>query len=154
VVEGQEIKPEGAGVVGLIFGIVSFDTEGAAPFSEIDFEAFADGRDIGAVGLKDVAIDVGARLVVGIALQRVGGLAELEVEASAPAAAVGDVGGMIKDDVGLVEAELVAEDVVGAEEIDAADGGVEIVIVVAVESDVDGGVVEEAEEFGVFGLES
>jgi hypothetical protein len=56
----------------------------------------------------------------------------LEIEASAPAAAVGDVGRVVEDDVGLVEAELVAEDVVGAEEIYATDGVIEVVAVVAV----------------------
>ena len=105
----------------MVFGVVAFDAERTAPFSEINFEAFADWRDVGAVGLKDVAIDVGARLVVGIALQRVGSLAELKIEAAAPATAVDDIGGMIEDYIGLVEAEFVAEYVVGAEQIDAAD---------------------------------
>ena len=82
----------------------------------------------------------------------VGGLAELKIEAPAPAAAFGDVGWMIENYVGLVQAEFVAENVVGAEKIDAADRGVEVVVVVAVERDVDSGVAEEAEDFGVGGF--
>ena len=50
----------------------------------------------------------------------------------------GEVGIEVEDEIGLVDAEDVAEDVVGTEVVDAAGGVVEVVFVVAVEGVVEG----------------
>ncbi len=134
MVVGQEIEEIGAGVVELVLGVVVFRAEGAGEFAEVEGEAFTDGRDVGAVGLEDVAVDIGAELVLRAALEGFGGLAELEVSADAEALAGGDVGRVLDDERELVDAEAVTGAVISAEEIDAADGVVEVVGVVAVEA--------------------
>jgi hypothetical protein len=97
----------------------------------------------GAVGLENVAINLGPGFVGGISLQGVSGLTELQIEAPAPPAACGGIGRMVNCDTGLIEAEFVAEDIVGAQQIYAAEGTIEVVGVVAMQRDVDGGVTEK-----------
>jgi hypothetical protein len=83
------------------------------------------------------------RLVGGIALQRLRCLAELEIEAESVAAVNGEIGIEVKDEISLVEAEGVAENVVGAEIADSADGRVEAVFSVAIQVVVESGAAGE-----------
>src|SRR5450631_3782177 len=108
VVEGEEVKPVGSGVVDLVFGVVSFDTQRAAPLAEIDVDTFPDGNDVGAVGLENIAINLRPRLVGGISLQSVGRLPKLQIQARAPSAAGGRIGRAFKHDAGLTQTDLVA----------------------------------------------
>src|ERR1700722_490727 len=143
VVKGQKIKPVRARIIYLVLGVVALDTERTSPFAEIDGYAFTGGNYVGAIGLENVAIDLWSRFVGGISLQGIGGLAELQVEAPAPAMACCGIGQMVNDETGLVEAELIAEHVVGAQQIYSADGIVEIVGIVAIERYVDGRLTEK-----------
>src|SRR4029077_3988744 len=112
VVEGQKIEPVGAGIIYLVFGVVAFDSERTSPFAKIDSYSFTGGNYVCAVGLKNVAINLGPGFVGGVSLQCVGGLAELQVQTPAPAAAGCGIGRMFNDDTGLVETEFIAEHVV------------------------------------------
>ena len=133
VVKRQKVEPVRAGIIYLVFGVVAFDAERTSPFAKIDGYAFTDGNYVCAVGLENVAINLGPRFVRGVSLQCVGGLAELQIEAPTPAAAGCGIGRMFNDDTGLVEAEFIAEHVVGAQQIYSTDGIVEIVGVVAIQ---------------------
>src|SRR6202051_1785642 len=117
VVERQKVEPVCAGIIYLVFGVVAFDSERTSPFTEIDVYAFTDWNYVCAVDLENVAINLGPGFVRGISLQGVGGLPELQIEAPAPPMARGGIGRMVNDDTGLVEAEFVAEDIVGVQEI-------------------------------------
>jgi hypothetical protein len=83
--------------------------------------------------LKHIAVDGGARLIEGIALQSRGRLAELEIQPCTPAFAPREIDSTFQHHGSLVEGEGVARDVVGAQQIHAADGGVEIVGVVTID---------------------
>src|SRR5215831_16631296 len=84
MVEGQEIKPKGPGVVHLVLSVITFDAQRAGPLSEIHFESFAERNDESAVSLKEVPINLGTRLVRGIALKSLRSLSPLQVQPSAP----------------------------------------------------------------------
>ncbi len=137
MVEGQVIEEVGAGVGDLVLGVVALVAEGAGELAEVELEAGAYGRKVGAVGLVEVAPDLGALLVGAGALKGFSGLTELQVDAAAEAAL--RRGEVLHDEAGLVDVEAVAGDVVGAQEVDAADGCVEVVAVVAVDGDAEGG---------------
>src|ERR1700693_2136851 len=154
VVKRQKVEPVGAGIIYLVFGVVAFDSERTSPFAKIDGYAFTGGNYICAVGLENVAINLGPGFVRGVSLQSVGGLTELQIEAPAPAAAGRGIGWMLNDDAGLVKAEFIAEDIVGAQQIYSTDRVVEVVGVVAVERHVDGGVTEKTEHLAVIGLQN
>jgi hypothetical protein len=83
--------------------------------------------------LEYIAIDRRARLVGRVALQRRGGLAKLQVQTDAPSLSVLDVGRIFDYESGLVEAERVAQDVVRAQPVDAADGVIEVLAVVGIQ---------------------
>ena len=108
VIEGQIVEEEAARVVDLILGVVAFDAECAGPLAEVELKTGADGGEITAVGLKEIAPDLGAKLVGAGALEGLGGLAELEVDAAAEALVGSGDGEVLDDDVGLVDAEAVA----------------------------------------------
>ena len=118
VVERQEVEEVGAREVVVVLGVVGLVAEVRGELAEVGLQAAADREDVAAVGLPDVAVDVGARLVGGAALHRLGGLAELEVDAGAEAAAGGDVGRAVDDDRRLLDAEDVGAGVVGAQQVD------------------------------------
>ena len=86
-----------------------------------------------------MAENLRARFVRGAALQRVGRLAEHEIDAPAQAAARGDIRRPFDDEANLIEVEAAARDVVGVKLIGAACRIVEVVTEVAVQIQVDGG---------------
>jgi hypothetical protein len=79
--------------------------------------------NIGSISLENISADLRARFVGGIALQRVCGLAELEIVARTEAASGGEIGSAFKDYVGLIQAEIVAEHIVGTEDSRGRRGG-------------------------------
>src|SRR5215831_996069 len=108
MIERQEIEPERPRIVDLILGIVSLDPQRTAPLSKINGDPLTYRDDIRTVSLEDVAIDLGSRFIRGVSLQRIGGLAELQIEASTPLATRVRIGCVLQDYAGLVDTELVA----------------------------------------------
>src|SRR3989442_14267757 len=143
MVEGQEIVRVRPRVVHLVFGVIVLKPECARPFAEVHGQAAADGNYVGAIRLKDRAIGLGARFVCPAALQGLRRLAILQVQARAEAAACRWVGRALDNQPSLVQAEAVAGHVVGAQQVDAPGGAVEVVTVVAVEGKAERRLAEE-----------
>ena len=133
MVEGQKVKPVRTGIVHLIFGVVSLDSQRAGPLSKIQRDSFTGWKDIRPVRLKDVAIDFRAGFVRGISLERVRGLSKLQIEAASPPAAGVDIGCVLENQRGLIEAELVAQHVIGAKQVHTPNRLVEIVFIVRIQ---------------------
>src|ERR1700751_557535 len=92
----------------------------------------ANRHDVRSVSLEDIAVDIRTRLVYGIALQGFRRLAVLQIEAESVATVGRDVGIEVEDEIGLIDAERIAEDIVGAQIVNAAGGLIEVEFVVAV----------------------
>ena len=139
VIEGQVVKVEGPRIVHLVLGVVAFRAERARPLADVHIQAAAQRDHVGAVSLEDVAVDLRARLVGGIALQGLRGLAELQVKTNAISSFRGHIRIEGKDDIGLVNAEGVAEHVISAKIVNPSGRPVEVVFIIAIEHIVDRG---------------
>ena len=122
MVEGQKVKIERPCVVHLVFCEVSFDAERARELAEVNIESASNGHNVGAIRLKDVAIDFRPGLVRRISLQGLRGLAKLEIKADSISSAGRYIRIEGEDDIRLIDAERIAQDVIGTEVIDAPGG--------------------------------
>src|SRR5688572_7242594 len=127
----EEIRPA---IIEIVFGVVGFVTERAGEFAEINCQAGAQRRNVSSVNLPDVAINLRPQFVDSAALQGFGRLAELQVESRSESAPGVYVRRLFQDDRRLVQAEAVAQYVIGAQQVDAAEWAVEIVGVISVNS--------------------
>jgi len=59
---------------------------------------------------------------------------------------------MLENDARLIEAKIVAQHIVGAQQIHAAYGSIKIVGIISVETDIDSGVVQKIQFFAVPGV--
>ena len=91
VIERQIVEPIGPRVVRLILGVVALETDRTRPLPEVDGQTRTEREHVGAIGLKDVAVDPRPRLVRQAPLQRFCGLAELQIEARTEPPARSDV---------------------------------------------------------------
>ena len=66
-------------------------------------------------------------------LQRIGRLSKLQVKSNAISSALGNIRIQIQHNIGLIDAEAIAEHIVGPQVLDPPDRMVEIVLVVPVE---------------------
>src|SRR2546427_9646693 len=113
MIERQKVVPMGSGVIYLVLVVITFHSEGAGPLSDIDVKTFAYRKDVSAIDLIERAIDLGPRLIGWVSLQRLRGLAPLQVQTGAPALCFGRIGGTFDDQGGLVQAEAVTRHVIG-----------------------------------------
>ena len=146
VVEGQVVEPVRTGIVRLILGVVGLETDRARPLPEVDCETGAERKYVCAVRLKNVAVDPGAGLINRASLQRFRRLAVLEIETSTESPPRGGIGSAFDQHARLVQAEVVARDVVRAQQVDASDGTIEVEAVIHVEAAAIDDVVCEAAE--------
>src|SRR5580692_104522 len=102
VVEGQKVEPERSRIVHLIFGVVSFEPDGTRKFAEVDIQAAADGNDVSAVGLKNVPVNIWPGFIGRISLQRVRGLAKLQIQTASETSSSSNIGWVIKYHAGLI----------------------------------------------------
>ncbi len=151
VVEGQVVEEVAAGVVDLVLGVVAFDAKRAGPLAEVNLQSAAERRQVAAVGLEQVTPDLRVQFVGRRALQGLCGLPKLQVDPAAEALAGLRDRQMLDDDARLVDGEAVACEIVGAELVYAADGLVEVVVVVPVDAEVDCGATEERERCLIVG---
>ena len=91
------------------------------------------------VSLENISIDIRTRLVDGVALQGLRRLTKLQVESNAISSFGCDVGIEGENEIGLIDAEDIAEDVVSANIIGATWWSVEVVFIIAIEHIVDCG---------------
>src|SRR5215469_2032223 len=120
VVERQKIKPVGPGIIHLILRVVALYSQRTGPFPEIYFEPPTEGNDEGAVGLKEVSVNLGARFVGRVALKSLRSLPPLEIQAGAPTLSAVGIGRILQDQRCLVDTEAVATHIVGTEAVHAA----------------------------------
>ena len=76
-------------------------------------------------------------------MQCVRGLPELQIQASAKSASRTNIRSVFKNDAGLVQADVVAQDIVRAQQVHASDMLIEIERIVAVDTKIDGRVAKE-----------
>jgi hypothetical protein len=96
-----------------------------------------------------VAVNLRAQLVDRAALHGLGRLAELQVEARPESAPRIDVRRLLEDDGRLIQTEAVAQHVIGAQQVDAAERAVEVVGVITVDGQVDRRVAPEVEYLAI-----
>src|SRR5208337_2648789 len=138
-VKGQIVEVERPRVIHLVFGVVSFGPKRTGPFSKVHIESSTHRYNICTVSLEDISIDIRTRLVDGVALQGLGRLTKLQVESNAISSFGCDVGIEGENEIGLIDAEDIAEDVVSANIIGATWWSVEVVFIIAIEHIVDCG---------------
>ena len=136
VIERQKVEIEGSGVIDLIVGVIVLDAESAVELAEIYSQAASDRKDIRAVRLEQIPVNLRPGLVLGSALERLRILPEHEIDAAAVSAARLDVRSTFQDEPELVQREVVGQHVIGTKQVDAADGPVEVITVVTVEIEV------------------
>ena len=151
MVEGKKVEPVGSGIVPLVLRVVAFDSERTCKFAKVHVETLSDRNDVRTVGLKDIAINVGARFIRGIPLRRVGGLSELQIQAAAPSASSGHIRWMVKNHASLIQIEVVTEDVVSTQHVHPANRVVEVVFIIGVNTHIDRGIPNKVESLSVLG---
>src|SRR5262249_14572674 len=123
-----------------------------APFSKIDRYTLPQRNDVRSVSLEDIAVDLRSGLVRRVPLQRVCSLTKLQIETCAPPPSSIEIGCMFENHAGLVQTELIAEDVVGTKEVHTANWVVEVVGIICVDPQIDGRVPQEIQRLPVFAL--
>ena len=99
-------------------------------------------RREGSIRLENIPVNTGARLIHRVALQRLRGLPELEIQPSAEVLALGRIDSVFDHHIRLIQTEAVAADIVGTEKVRASDRRIEIEAVVAVERKIDSRIFE------------
>src|ERR1700758_1171377 len=102
VIERQKTEPKRPRIIYLILGVISLDPQRAPPLAKVNSHTLSDGKDVSAVSLKNVAIDLRSWFIQGIPLQRVGSLAKLQIQAATPAAPSGRVCGPFEHQASLI----------------------------------------------------
>src|ERR1022692_3342030 len=103
MIEGQKVKPIGAGVIHLIFGIVALKPQGTGPLPEVHGKSRANWNNVRAISLEDSAIDIRMWFVGSISLERGCSLSILKVQAEAIPFAVRRIGGVIENQRRLIQ---------------------------------------------------
>src|SRR5262249_53887274 len=131
------------------FCVIRLVTKRAGKLSEVDSQTFTDVENVSAIRLPKRAISLRARLVRRITLDRLRRLAVLQVEPHAPTPAPFEIRRAFDNNPRLIQTKTVRLNVVSAQQVDAADGPVEVVAVITVERDVYRRVAEEVEGFAI-----
>src|SRR5260370_6226775 len=127
MVKRQKVEPIGPRIVELVFAVVILEAQGTGEFAHIERQALAGGKHIGSLKLEHGTIHLRPRLVGSASLKRFRCLAQFEIQAPAETATGSGIGILLEDQACLIQTEGVAADVVGAQEINAADAIVEVV---------------------------
>src|SRR5208282_2170458 len=142
VIKRQKIEPKRARIVQLVFGVISFDSDRASKFADIQRQSVADGRHVRSISLKDISIDIRAGFIGGISLQRVRRLPELQIEANSKRTSSANIGSPLENHVGLIQTDVVAQNVVGTQRVHTPNRVVEIERIIFIEREIQSGSVQ------------
>src|SRR5262249_29532817 len=129
----------------LVFRVIALDAQRACPLTYVHGQTIADGKNVRPICLKNVAIDVWPGFVAWVSLQRRSGLAELQVETGPKATVCRNVGTVLEDQAGLVQAEGVAADIVCAKQVHPPNRVIKVVPIVRINAEVDRSGLEEVQ---------
>src|ERR1700722_277468 len=132
MIEGQIIKVERPRVVHLVFRVVNLNPQRASPFSKVHSKSLPYRNYVSPIKLEDIPVDVWPRLIRRITLQRRGSLPELQVQPHPVPPSRRYIRIQRKHHISLVDAEGIAQHVVGPQILHPADRVIEVILVVAV----------------------